>query len=302
MSQLFEPHVPEVEEAAPSFIVKDSDGQGLVFSFEEFGKVLRMCFGLTCDVFDLRMKWVAVLSERYGNIPAVIEQSSLLSALRSIDFSPFPEDMEIKFDLAMRMLRKQVPVVVLISGTSGSGKSSLSRSLAYDLGFSCLISTDSVRQLLRGLPGADPALIGSTYDLDGIEGFNMQCKAVLDGMYRVVRAFISEKVPLVLEGVHLNRESVDALLEGLDVDAFVVHVLLKVKDEESHQARFAGRCPGRSTDPSENRYVRNIEDIRIIQEHLLETTRPDTVVIHNSSFDQSLEKIQKLIFDRLIAM
>lgn len=56
-------------------------------------------------------------------------------------------------------------MTVLLCGTSGTGKSTLASLLAARLGCSAILSTDSVRHMLRGFsPQADaPLLWVSTY-------------------------------------------------------------------------------------------------------------------------------------------
>ena len=56
-------------------------------------------------------------------------------------------------------------VTVLLAGTSGTGKSTLAGLLAARLGITTVVSTDSVRNMLRSFagPDEDPLLWASTY-------------------------------------------------------------------------------------------------------------------------------------------
>jgi 2-phosphoglycerate kinase len=56
-------------------------------------------------------------------------------------------------------------VTVLLAGTSGTGKSTLAGLLAARLGVTTVVSTDSVRHMLRGFTSEadDPLLWASTY-------------------------------------------------------------------------------------------------------------------------------------------
>lgn len=56
-------------------------------------------------------------------------------------------------------------MTVLLAGTSGTGKSTLAGLLAARLGITTVVSTDSVRNMLRSFagPGEDPLLWASTY-------------------------------------------------------------------------------------------------------------------------------------------
>eukprot|EP00897_Mesotaenium_endlicherianum_P004814 jgi/Mesen1/4360/ME000022S03644 len=67
--------------------------------------------------------------------------------------------------LACRLREKKMSVTVLLCGTSGCGKSTLSSLLASRLGISTVVSTDSVRHMMRSFTGEDenPLLWSSTY-------------------------------------------------------------------------------------------------------------------------------------------
>ena len=57
-------------------------------------------------------------------------------------------------------------MTVLLAGTSGTGKSTLAGLLAARLGITTVVSTDSVRNMLRSFagPDEDPLLWASTYE------------------------------------------------------------------------------------------------------------------------------------------
>ena len=58
-------------------------------------------------------------------------------------------------------------VAVFLAGTSGTGKSTLASLLAARMGITTVLSTDSIRHMLRGFttPEADPLLWASTYQV-----------------------------------------------------------------------------------------------------------------------------------------
>ncbi len=68
----------------------------------------------------------------------------------------------------VRSIREQKrSVTVLLAGTSGTGKSTLAGLLAARLGISTIISTDSVRNMMRSFTPqeANPLLWASTYEV-----------------------------------------------------------------------------------------------------------------------------------------
>jgi 2-phosphoglycerate kinase len=70
--------------------------------------------------------------------------------------------------LHLRSIREQKrSVTVLLAGTSGTGKSTLAGLLAARLGISTIVSTDSVRNMMRSFTPqvANPLLWASTYEV-----------------------------------------------------------------------------------------------------------------------------------------
>ena len=58
-------------------------------------------------------------------------------------------------------------MIVLLAGTSGTGKSTLAALLAARLGITTLLSTDSIRHMLRSFHSREeaPLLYASTYQV-----------------------------------------------------------------------------------------------------------------------------------------
>jgi len=61
---------------------------------------------------------------------------------------------------------KKRSITVLLGGTSGTGKSTLSSLIASRLGISTILSTDSIRHILRNFLNREdyPVLFASTYE------------------------------------------------------------------------------------------------------------------------------------------
>jgi 2-phosphoglycerate kinase len=67
------------------------------------------------------------------------------------------------------VLRRERPVIVIIGGATGTGKSTLATELAYRLGISRIPSTDVVRQVMRAFfsPALMPSLHYSSFEAGG---------------------------------------------------------------------------------------------------------------------------------------
>src|SRR5437764_14804724 len=70
-----------------------------------------------------------------------------------------------RFQAWQRLLNRDRPLVLLIGGATGTGKSTIATELAYRLGISRITSTDAVRQVMRAFfePGLLPALHYSSF-------------------------------------------------------------------------------------------------------------------------------------------
>ncbi len=92
------------------------------------------------------------------------KMEALLSQVLRGNFAT-PEPLR-RLSIVTTVVERHVPLVVFCGGTSGCGKSTLANLLASLLGIRTIVSTDSVRELLRGQSNPDecPELFASTYE------------------------------------------------------------------------------------------------------------------------------------------
>ena len=104
-----------------------------------------------------------------------------------------------------RLDRLDRPLVVLIGGTTGVGKSTLATMLAARLGVNRVIATDVIRQVLRAFftQEAMPTVHGSAFEMGGIAGYRDQAERVGTGIDAIVERAAAEGKPVVVEGVHV---------------------------------------------------------------------------------------------------
>jgi 2-phosphoglycerate kinase len=192
-----------------------------------------------------------------------------------------------------RLDRLERPLVVLIAGTTGVGKSTLATMLAGRLGITRVIATDVIRQVLRAFFTHDamPSVHYSAFDVGGVEGYLTQAQRVGTGVGAIVERAATEGKPLLVEGVHLLPGGLDAALHGRCV---VAEALLVVEDPELHRGHFSAR-PG--VRPAQ-RYLEQFDQIRELQDHLAERARKEGVaVIANSNVDETLTALMGLVLD-----
>jgi 2-phosphoglycerate kinase len=192
-----------------------------------------------------------------------------------------------------RLDRLDRPLVVLIGGTTGVGKSTLATMLAGRLGITRVIATDVIRQVLRAFFTAEamPTVHHSAFDAGGLEGYADQAEYVATGVEAIVERAANEAKPLIVEGVHVVPGRVPA---GLRESCVLVEAVVVVGDEELHRGHFLRR-PG--TRPAE-RYLAAFGEIRELQAHLAGRAEAVGVaVIDNDNVDATLARLMELVFD-----
>jgi len=209
----------------------------------------------------------------------------------------------------------EVPIILLVGGATGTGKSTIATEAAHRLGITRVTSTDFIRQTMRAFfsPAFMPSVHYSSFEAGlaltkaeedeagdaRLLGFLDQTRNVLVGVEAAIERSLAEGWSMVLEGIHL----VPGMVHAERSDAIVVQCLIAIEDEDLHRSHFWVR--DRTTDglrPLE-KYLDGMSEIRLIQESLIERARRcDVPVIMNSSLDQAMGEVLDLVLttaDRL---
>lgn len=232
-----------------------------------------------------------------------IDRTELRTLARGVIERRAGREIAERYLLWRRYQEPDRPVILLLGGTSGVGKSALGVEVARRLGIGRVLSTDSIRQIMRIMtsPQLVPALYGSSYDAwkllprEGgrvpsvIEGFRAQAAAVGVGVRASLDRTVSESANLVIDGVSIVPGSID-FAPYQDV-AHVVVLLVATLDEEALRNRFQARAGGQKH-RMPHRYLENFEAILTIQRYLVEQAqRHGVATIDNVSFDSSVRQI-----------
>jgi 2-phosphoglycerate kinase len=199
------------------------------------------------------------------------------------------------------------PLLVLIGGVTGVGKSTVATQLAGRLGITRVIATDQLRQVVRAFFSYDfmPAVHHSSFDVSSslrtysgyesgtVAGFLRQAHDLAPGIDAVVQRAVSEGTPLVVEGVHLLPEIPDPKLRE---DALDVRVLLTAREEQRHRGHF--RLRGDQTPRASNRYLEAFDRIRILQEYLIERAEREGIpIIDEPGVEGALARVTEVVLE-----
>ena len=204
------------------------------------------------------------------------------------------------------------PLIVLIGGASGVGKTSVGVALANLLRISRVASTDEIRQVMRLMIAPDliPALHDSSYaaweNISGsipdtvdpvIHAYREQAMRVCVGIRATIERAVEESASLILDGVHLLPDLID--VRPYRKKALFIWANLYLSDEKLYTERFEyrGKLASRR---SSHRYLKYLDQILKIQQHILEAGEAGQVLaVENTDFDETVQSISLQIMDTL---
>jgi 2-phosphoglycerate kinase len=209
---------------------------------------------------------------------------------------------------AVRQLRRyqelrdlELPLVILVGGATGTGKSTVATEIAYRLGITRVTSTDFVRETMRAFFAHEfmPSIHYSSFEAGAaapdaddplVAGFLEQSRQVLVGVRASIERALHEGWSMVLEGVHL----VPGLLPLLDGNALVTACVLRIEDETAHAQHFFMREAG--TDRPMAKYLDRFAEIRRLQELIVELAEREGVpVIENEDAGTATRAVADIV-------
>ena len=184
----------------------------------------------------------------------------------SVSFSTLPPSIQ-------QLTRSvQVPQLILISGCTGTGKSTFGMEVAINQGILKCISTDTIRQVMRSCStdnvADNQALLRSSFqgDEDPIKNWREACEAIDVGIEGIVDDCIDRGVSLVLEGVHIVPGT-KLLKRWTDKGGLAIGTVLTIPDADVHEKVIRRR--GEITGKGAERQTTKISRIRAIHDEMV---------------------------------
>ncbi|MCL5292129.1 MAG: 2-phosphoglycerate kinase [Actinobacteria bacterium] len=240
-----------------------------------------------------------------------------LDELRYFAYETIAEEEGLEFAQKYRrwqaMGKLDKPMIILIGGTTGVGKSTIATAIAHRLGITHIVATDSLREVMRSLLSTElmPTLGESSFsawraislplppDADPvIVGFREQVAAVSVGIKAVVDRAVHEGLNAIIEGVHVVPGFL--AVEAFE-NAFVVQIIVHVEDEDDHLSHFYIRELQTDGLRAFERYRANFVNIRKLGEYILDMAKDNGIpVVRGNNFDLAVTVSLEIILNRVL--
>lgn len=206
------------------------------------------------------------------------------------------------------------PLIVLLGGSTGAGKSTVATRLGARLGITRIIPTDAVREVMRNVFASDlmPALYVSSFqayrvlrapvpdDHDAVVvGFRQQAEAVAIGLKGLIDRAVTERTDLIVEGVHVLPGLFRTQIEGWSPEAVIAQVVLSVPERETHLAQLQARGT-EAEERGSSRYLEHFEEIRRIQRYIRRlATSHGVPEVHSRGLDETIQDVLDFVVARV---
>jgi 2-phosphoglycerate kinase len=204
------------------------------------------------------------------------------------------------------------PTIVLVSGTSGVGKSTIAKQISKQLGIPTGFSSDiACRAVMREASGfllggekareLFPELYGSSFDVDSLEWFYGHALMTMVGVTGSIDRLIKENVSAVIDGVALIPGT---LPETCFEKANIVWIVACVREETQHYERLGMRDETGVERGGADRYKERFRAIRNNHDRLVQMgERAGVLVVDNSgdlglALSEVLERVRDPFADR----
>jgi 2-phosphoglycerate kinase len=210
----------------------------------------------------------------------------------------------------------QRPLILLIGGTTGCGKSTIATEVAHRLNIIRTQSTDMLREVMRMmvpirlLPELHTSSFNAWRKIPGsgdskespeermIHGYIHQAELVSVPCEAVVQRALREQVSLILEGVHVSPMLVKRLRD--EKRAIIVPIMLAVLKKDRLQIQLKDRGVKTPERNAQSDYLSNFESIWMLQSYLLSEADNNAIpIITNDHTDKTTERVMRSIIEVL---
>ncbi|MBS1270286.1 MAG: hypothetical protein MAG794_01241 [Gammaproteobacteria bacterium] len=291
-----------------SILIHDEDGQTTPFSRYRLQQRLECC-GLSGDAtvevaqlvhdYLLEQGTSEILSRHLGGLTytCLKRQVGEAAAQRYLTWTNF--------------IHTDTPLILLIGGTAGCGKSTIATEVTGRLDIVRTQSTDMLREVMRMMiPGKLlPVLHESSFNAGqalNIEledasllkaGYFRQAELVSVACEAVLQRALREQISLVLEGVHIGPAVLNAIPDGSR--AVIVPIMLAVLKKDVLRKRIIGRGRQVVSRRSE-RYLESFDSIWKLQSLILdEADRAAIPIVTNEDKRETVQQVMTTIVDSL---
>lgn len=294
------PAPKELWEAAQRVVSVEARGRAAPFSKGVLSRSLQASGLLPHDAYDAAVALEAELLETGAD-----KVSSEDLAGRVFDYLAAAHGAATaeRYRFWRRFKHLDRPVVVLIGGGTGSGKTTLGVELAHRLDVTRLMSTDAIREILRlyAGEGETPELMHSSFDAwrslypgvrtpteaQVVAGFEAQSRRVAVGVDAAIRRTIKEGANLILDGVHVVPDLLD--LSPYAGDAYLALIVVGVLERERLADRFRSRQLGGGRRRAA-RYLESMERVWTVHRRVLGAAQDRGVpVIDNVDLERTVD-------------
>jgi len=299
---------PRVRLPRPILVTGGGKGKTTPFSKGVFSQSLLAAAIEPSDAFDVAREIEGELRRR--GISEIARSELRRLACETLERAA--DERAAQRYLAWRKQRDaKKPMILLLGGATGVGKTSLGHEVAYRLGIHRIVSTDAIRQVMRIMLSPDlvPAIHTSSYnahqvvgelattDDPVVDGFRAQATTVSIGVRAMMDRAVQENTSMILEGVSVVPGLIE--LQHYAERAHVIFLIVASLDEDAFQTRFAARGRDAAQRPP-HRYLEHLNSILKIQDHLLELAEAEGVpIVDNSAFDTSVTSIIRHVTETL---
>jgi len=225
-------------------------------------------------------------------------------------------DSAQRYLVLVEYFRGHRPLILLIGGAPGCGKSEVALEIGHRLQIGRTQSTDLLREVMRMMIPRRllPVLHTSSFeawrtldrdihtqgDEDALlsAGYQAQAELLSVACEAVIKRSINEQTSLVLEGVHVSHSLTSKLSDY--PSGTVLPVMLAVLNPEQLRQRFTVRGD-RLENRRADRYLENFDAIWRLQSLLLsEADRWHIPIILNNHKEQVIRDVMKMVIDHLM--